>query len=281
MRPEAPGWTTRSFPVAGYYVARENVESGRAGWWTLVDAGPHGGERTGHAHTDLGHLELSLGPRPIVADPGSLVYTCDDARRGWDRSLAAHASLAVAGAPLDEPAGPFGWRRTAPAPASGITTAAGGACVTLSYRWRADDGRWLSHERQVMLIDLAGVIVADWLAGAEGLDVTLSWPLPMPTDQIRLQAGDAMLAGGTVRMAWTSSGGGGLVPRLVSHTFAGTYRTPAPGSLLHLSDQAGSHWTAVTWFARAEEPLDVTIDGGRIGIATADGRTFELRQGGG
>ena len=281
MRPEPPAWATRSFPVAGYYVARENAAPGRAGWWTLVDAGPHGGERTGHAHTDLGHLELSLGPRPIVADPGSLVYTCDDARRGWDRSLAAHASLAVAGAPLDEPAGPFSWWRTAPAPVAEIATAAGAPRVTLRYRWRADDGRWLSHERQVLLIDLGGVVVADWLAGAEGHEVTLSWPLPMPSDQVRLQADDALLAGGAVRMAWASSGGRGLVSRVASQSFADTYRTPMAGSHLHLTDRAGSHWTAVTWFTRPEESLQVTVDGTRIGVVTGDGRTFALRQGDG
>jgi len=62
-----------ALPVAGYFVGRESQDTD--GWWCLVDAGPHGGDRTGHAHTDLGHVEIARGATHVVVDPGCAGYT--------------------------------------------------------------------------------------------------------------------------------------------------------------------------------------------------------------
>jgi hypothetical protein len=259
--------------VAGYHVARERDEDG---WWCLVDAGAHGGDRTGHAHTDLGHVELALGTRPIVADPGSLVYTGHDSRRGWDRSLEAHATLAVTGAPLDQPSGAFGWQRTAPTPETSFTPRPDGAITRLRYEWRAASGVRLSHERQVALFDGGGVVIVDWLTGAAGLDVTLSWPLLMPPEAISLDATGARLAGGVVRLRWASSGGATLSPSLTAVTFAATYQTPVPAAMLRLASRVGETWVAVSWFTRGEGALRAVIADQQIEIVTPDGQHHRL-----
>ena len=276
LEPVRPSWTTRSFPMAGYHVAREPDE---AGWWSMVDAGAHGGERTGHAHTDLGHVELVLGATPIVADPGSLAYTGNETRRRWDRSLEAHATLSVAGAPLDEPAGPFSWRRTSPTPEAASMPLECGAITRLRYHWRAADGARLTHERQVALLHGRGVVVADWLGGAAGREVTLSWPLPMEASAVALEDQEARLGDGLVRMGW-ATGHGALSPMVVAQTFADTYQTPVPGAMLRLSGIAGPEWVAVSWFSTGTASLQAEIAGQRIALISAGQRVFELLPGG-
>jgi hypothetical protein len=273
LRPVRPSWTARSFPVAGYHLMREHAEDG---WWCLVDAGAHGGDRTGHAHTDLGHVELALGSVPIVADPGSLTYTDDVARRRWDRSSEAHGTLTVAEAPLARPAGPFGWRRTAPTPDVAFTPRGDGATCRLRYAWRAEDGGRITHERQVALIDGQGVVIADWVTGARGRDVRLWWPLPMPLAAIRLEAAGASLACGAVCVGWASAGGATPVAELLPQTFADTYRTPKPGSILRLSGRAHDEWVAVTWFTSAKPSLTVAIAGQQIVVTARNGRCLSL-----
>jgi hypothetical protein len=277
LEPVRPAWTTQSFAVAGYHLARERDE---AGWWSLVDAGAHGGDRSGHAHTDLGHVELVLGTRPIVADPGSLVYTGSETRRRWDRSLEAHATLAVAGAPLDESAGPFGWRRTSPTPEAVFTPRNDGAITRLRYQWRAADGTRLTHERQVALLDGAGVVIVDWLSGGAGRNVMLSWPLPMPPSAIHLADQEALLGGGLVRLRWATAGGDSLSGEVLAQTFADTYQTPVDSAMLRLSGRAGPDWVAVCWFTAAERSLHATISGQRVELSTPHGRLLELSRGG-
>jgi hypothetical protein len=276
LEPVRPAWTTRSFPAAGYHIARERDA---AGWWCLVDAGAHGGERTGHAHTDLGHVELVLDRRPLVADPGSLVYTGNEARRRWDRSLEAHATLSVSGAPLDEPAGPFSWRKTSPAPEAVFIPLQNGAITRLRYHWRAGDGARLTHERQVALVEGEGVVIADWLHGGAGRDVMLSWPLAMDSSAVELGDQDALLDGGRVRLSW-ATGGGKVTPRIAAQTFADTYQTPVPGSMLRLTGTAGPDWVAVSWFSAATGSLQARIVGQRIAITSSGEHLLELTPGG-
>ena len=276
LEPVRPAWTTRGFPVAGYYIARERDETG---WWSMVDAGAHGGERTGHAHTDLGHVELVLGARPVLADPGSLVYTGNEARRRWDRSLGAHATLSVSGAPLDEPSGPFAWRRTSPTPEAVFTPLENGAITRLRYRWRAADGARLTHERQVALLEGAGVVIADWLIGGAGREVMLSWPLPLDPSAVALAGQEALLDGGAVHINW-ATGGGTVTAEVVSQTFADTYQTPVEGAMLRLSGTAGAEWVAVCWFRAGERSLEAEISGQRIALVSAGERVLELNRGG-
>ena len=65
-RPQGPSST--ALREAGYYVVSEGVATDA--WYCLVDGGPHGGDRTGHAHSDCGHVEIARGPRLLEVDPG-------------------------------------------------------------------------------------------------------------------------------------------------------------------------------------------------------------------
>lgn len=178
-RPDAGDYvgqsSTRSglqvLPDAGYYVMRDKGEIGPE-WYCAVDAGPHGGTSTGHAHTDLGHIELVIGQTPVIVDPGSPVYGTNKPLRDWSRSLAAHSTLTIDNQPLAEPNGPFGWSRIHPAPLVGTLEAADFSGCWLSYL-----SKGVRHSRMVALIHNHGLVVVDWILGTGRHDLTWNWPV--------------------------------------------------------------------------------------------------------
>ena len=174
LRP-ATADTSEALVEAGYLVAREH--GGEDAWFCIVDAGPHGGDATGHAHTDLGHVEIARGSTHIVADPGCSTYTIDTTRRDWFRSEVAHACLVIDGAPLAEPSGPFSWARTAPSPDVMFGEGAGSWWCELCYD-RPGRAHAVRHRRQVVMVRGWGVLVADWVDGADGDRIALHWPIP-------------------------------------------------------------------------------------------------------
>lgn len=244
-----------SLPNAGYHVLRDAAPQG---WWCLVDAGPQANSLPGHSHSDLGHVEVVYGERPIVTDPGSLLYAPDQGRRDADRSSRSHATLTVDDAPLAQPSGPFRWRILGPVPASRIRQPEGGTIIGLEYAWKAADGASLRHERQVLMMDVDGLVVVDWLVGAEGRDLCLTWPLPWEEGRIVLEAGAASLPGG-VTLRWFSDGVSDLAPRLDATTLADTYRAPAAGTFLRVGGRAERAVRLATTFGTAGRAVQVNL----------------------
>jgi hypothetical protein len=167
--------------AAGYFVGRES--SGVDAWWCLVDGGPHGGNFTGHAHTDLGHVEIAHGSSHIVVDPGCPGYTVDLPMRDWTRSERAHACLVIENSPLAESAGPFAWRRLSPTPRYAWSETPEFWWCEIAYEREHRSGQ-IGHVRQVVLIRGHGVLVADWLTGDPLDTFAIHWPLgenPFPS----------------------------------------------------------------------------------------------------
>ncbi|NNG15472.1 MAG: alginate lyase family protein [Gemmatimonadales bacterium] len=195
-----PAVQHEEFPAAGYYLARDGL--GPRSWSCLIDAGPHGGDRTGHAHTDLGHVEISGMGIPLVVDPGCSVYSGDPVRRDWFRSEQAHACLVVPGHPLAEPDGPFSWRRTAVTPEVSLEEASGDLWrLQLGYNRLGPNGS-MQHCRQVALVAGWGVLVCDWVTGGGGAATPfeLRWPLGCAVEPARL--GDGSITIGNARLRW-------------------------------------------------------------------------------
>ena len=104
-----PSDTSRAFTTSGYYVMREHW--GRDADWALIRCGPHAPESAAHAHADALSLELCLGGKPVLVDPGTYVYTASRTEREHFRSTAAHNTVAVDGLSSAEPAAsPFKWK---------------------------------------------------------------------------------------------------------------------------------------------------------------------------
>ena len=230
---------------AGYFVGRENA--GPDSWWCLVDGGPHGGEATGHAHTDLGHVEIARGGTHIIADTGCAAYTVDRELRDWARSEHAHACLVIEGAPLAEPNGPFSWRRFSPSPRSTWAETADVWWCQVEYERAHQRGR-LHHVRQVVLVRGYGLIVADWIAGDAPHQLAFHWPLAQPSNRVAIHGDHLDIEG--QRMTWLAPSEPNLDASLQPAVRSRGYGRRHDGMLLRLQCISPSlPLTVVTCFA--------------------------------
>ena len=76
----------------------------------VIDAGPHGTGRGGHAHADALSATVSLEGRPWLVDPGTFCYISPGNERDWFRGTGAHNTLRVDGLDQAVPDGPFAWK---------------------------------------------------------------------------------------------------------------------------------------------------------------------------
>jgi hypothetical protein len=204
---------TITLPHAGYLGAADE-----RGWYVLVDVGPHGGNLTGHAHTDVGHVEVCHGARPILLDSGCAVYTADEERRNWYRSLAAHATVMVNGDRLADPSSAFGWARIAPTPQGWLTSLQ--SATTIHLRYSAPSGQW-QHERVVVLVHSIGVLIADFISGRAVERVQWNWPVGSPESLVVRSGGGPWIEAGAARLHWAASAPltASVVPTRTSPTY--------------------------------------------------------------
>jgi hypothetical protein len=90
----------------------------RDGWtksanYMLIDCGPLGGLKCGHAHADVLSFDLAVYGRTLLVDPGTYTYTGSKSDRDYFRSSLAHNTLTVDGESSSIPLGPFSWQTVA------------------------------------------------------------------------------------------------------------------------------------------------------------------------
>ena len=258
----APTLST-NLPHAGYFIGRDSMAG--SDWMVVVDAGPHGGMSTGHAHTDLGHVELCVGNEPVLADPGCAVYASDAPRRDWYRSLAAHAALSVDNSPLATPRGVFGWTTVAPTPVVECVDGAQHWVCRLRYELSRANG--IVHERQVILVRGHGLFVIDWVLGKGSH--SLSWNWPLGQSAVKVDAAGAVpwvRIGSSVVMTTAST-----VP--LRQNIHDVMRSPTYGVEVGVKavqltvDEAILPLVAVTAFRRPEtDAPETTLDGQTVHI---------------
>jgi hypothetical protein len=106
-----PDSQSRDFREGGYYVMRDGWS--RDANYLLVDCGPHGGLKHGHAHADALSFQLAARGRTMLVDPGTFTYTGSSDLRDRFRSSAAHNTLTVDGESSSLSDGPFSWKHVA------------------------------------------------------------------------------------------------------------------------------------------------------------------------
>jgi uncharacterized heparinase superfamily protein len=107
----APVETSRAFAEGGYFVMRDGWSEQSS--YVLVDCGPHGSLRCGHAHADALAFEYAAEGGTWLVDPGTFTYTGDARLRDAFRTTEAHNTATVDGQPQSVPAGSFAWKHIA------------------------------------------------------------------------------------------------------------------------------------------------------------------------
>jgi hypothetical protein len=97
---------SRSFPAGGVYVSSALCSNQQI----IIDAGPQGAMRSGHGHADALSLQLCLGGRVWLIDPGTFCYMGPGEERNLFRGSRAHNTLCVDKLDQATSDGPFGWK---------------------------------------------------------------------------------------------------------------------------------------------------------------------------
>ncbi len=108
---ESPSHTSRDFPVGGYYVMRDGWS--KSANYMLIDCGPLGGLKCGHAHADALSFEIAAHGRTLLVDPGTYTYTGSKTDRDYFRSSLAHNTVTLDGESSSVSQGPFSWQSIA------------------------------------------------------------------------------------------------------------------------------------------------------------------------
>ena len=251
---------------AGFVIGRGSALDGHE-IACMVSVGPHRGKHSGHAHSDIGHVEVVWGGRLLVADPGSPVYSSDLALRASIRHESAHACVALPHAPQAEPGGPFNWRRVE---AGGSWTCREGEeyWIVQVERVVPDGAATGRHLRSILLIHGVGLLVLDQLQGMAGRAFTVSWPIARPvrapgaTDGTPALADDVEISCVAPRATqWRSSAQATLLARAL-----GTFTT---GTLLQFHGVAAERQLIASLFVPAGSGVCLRSTDMRIDIAQA------------
>ena len=254
--------------AAGYYVGRDTTAD--SGWYCVVDAGPHGGDRTGHAHTDIGHVEIAHGATCLVADPGCSVYTTDPAARDRARAEHVHACLVIPGEPIAEPSSAFSWTRIAPTPDASWGDSTDAWWCELRYERQHARGA-LMHRRQVVLIHGRAVVVCDWLTGDAPNAAAFHWPLMAAPGDTALRDDGAHVGGHRIGFR-ASAGLRTLRPSVEPLVRSPGYGRAQAGELLTVACATTLPLAVVTTFADATTPVAIRfLDSERIGVSLGAG----------
>jgi hypothetical protein len=104
---QRPASASFALETSGLYVM---CSSSRTRDRLVIDAGPQATGRAGHTHADALSVQLALGGRTLLADPGTAAYVDGNGDREWFRSTSAHNTVQVDGLDQAEHAGPFAWQ---------------------------------------------------------------------------------------------------------------------------------------------------------------------------
>ena len=158
---------SRFYPWAGQAVMRDGWHAGAQ--WARFDMGPHG---SGHQHADQLSLELSIGGRHLLVDPGRYTYRPGPARE-YMKGAAGHNVVRIDGRPSREPP----WRVRAPLRAVALRTRRfdffSQSARFPADPWRGRPGaRWT---RAVFYLRGAYWLILDRFEVCAPCEVTTSW----------------------------------------------------------------------------------------------------------
>lgn len=142
-----------------------------------IDAGPHGADGGGHGHADALSIQLAIGGRDVLVDPGTFVYASPDAERQIFRGTASHNTLQIDGVDQAEPAGPFPWQRL---PEVSVENWTAGNCFDLLIAKHSGYARLANpvlHRRYVFGLKSQFWLVLDTVEGQGNHHADVFWHL--------------------------------------------------------------------------------------------------------
>ena len=203
-----PAGGSRLFADGGFATLRDGW--GAAASLAVFDCGPHGMGNGGHAHADLGSIDLTLRGRAVVSDPGTWSYLTGGGERDRFRNAAAHAVPIVDGQGSAEPGTAFSWDRIPRVLARSAQISADCDIVAFSHDGFLHLEDPVAHRRALLRMRHEYWLVIDTFRSARRHDVSISYPLA-PGLRAHLDGTRAVIAAshGDVARFVTSAAEGG------------------------------------------------------------------------
>lgn len=157
--------------ASGIYVMADCARSQQL----VLDAGSLGTGRAGHGHADALSLNVSMGGREFLTDPGTFSYVSADIDRNRLRGTRAHNTLQIDGLDQAEPDGPFAWRRL---PRVNVETWQNGQTFDLlvaNQSAHQETPKAGSHQRTIFYLKSRFWFVRDVVTGAGERQLDLFW----------------------------------------------------------------------------------------------------------
>jgi hypothetical protein len=154
----------------------------RDGWGSdasvaVFDCGLHGMGNGGHAHADLGSIDLTLRGRPLLTDPGTWSYLTGNNARDSFRGAAAHAVPMVDGQGSAEPGKAFSWNRIPHVLARSAHLSAECDIVAFSHDGFRHLEDPVAHRRALVRVRRDYWLVIDTFQSVRPHNVSISYPL--------------------------------------------------------------------------------------------------------
>ena len=139
----------------------------------IFDAGPLGFRSiAAHGHADALSFICFFDRIPVLVDPGTYQYYCDEAIRNYFRSTFAHNTLVLDDENQSAIAGPFMWGRKAECR---TTKYVPGESITASHDGYAKKKRPSTHSRTIRILDPRCVEVIDSVDSLYSHDLELNF----------------------------------------------------------------------------------------------------------
>lgn len=103
-----PFTNSKAFEAGGYFVMRDGWEA--TDNYLLIDAGEMGAMTGGHSHADTLSIEVAVGGKTMLVDPGTYSYHESEKVRNYFRSTVAHNTLSIDKKSSSEFGSKFSWQ---------------------------------------------------------------------------------------------------------------------------------------------------------------------------
>ena len=162
----------KAFEAGGIYVMASSKGLSQQ---MVVDAGPHGTGRGGHAHADALSVTVSVEGRPWLVDPGTFCYISLGNERDWFRGTGAHNTLRIDGLDQAVPDGPFAWSSRPEVSAEWWESGASYTLFVGSHTGYCRLADPVVHRRFVFHLHGECWLVRDVVEGKQSHEVEIAW----------------------------------------------------------------------------------------------------------
>jgi Heparinase II/III-like protein/Heparinase II/III N-terminus len=161
-----------ALPEGGIYVMSDGSSARQQ---LVIDAGPQGHGWAGHGHADALSVQLSIGGKPILVDPGAFTYVSCAEEREQFRGTASHNTVQVDGVSQAQSAGPFKWRNPAHAKAERWIDGTSFDLFVGSHTGYSRLRHPVVHRRTIFCLKSHFWLVRDVLEGTDVHEMNVSW----------------------------------------------------------------------------------------------------------